>query len=641
MIGHLGVDDGHAGDVEEEDACLFLDDAGERGLHHLLSALAVDGADEGEEQDPREDADHRRGELADRRLVPDQRFLARGDVGVDGERGVEADHPLGAPERGRGVRRRQLGGEAIEEKLLVLSVRGDVEPRAEADALVCDTDAQAILDVAQIDPTREQPHEVRGLHPLDPAQRRFVREERPRLRVREQVAVELLDHVVHVLLGERTQRRESVDVVLGDLERAQAGLELRLAEPEQFHVTGSDAHPLDHMAAQYTRAVPEDVSSIRDLVGRLAEARTPREIAEVLARCAVEHGHAPAAAVVEQSADGGLVVAAVAGAARPEAGTVLEADVIDGEVGDEVARLVGAPWLARTVPLLSGRNLVGALVLLRSPDAASGPRDLRAAEVHAEVAAMAIDNARQLEVLRQSYEELRASRSALARSEKLRLVGQMSAGIAHDLKNILNPISLHVQFLDRALHGASEDVKDSLVQVQQAVRRGVQTIDRLREFARQEPTGDAGTIDLDSVAREAVALAHPRLAGRAARGLAPIAIREDLGSPPPVRGESSDLVNAVLNLVVNAIDAMSRSGQVVVRTGTRDGRAFIEVADDGPGMPPEVEAHAFEPFFTTKGAEGTGLGLATVELTARRHGGSTALRTGPAGTTVTLNLPLR
>jgi signal transduction histidine kinase len=105
-------------------------------------------------------------------------------------------------------------------------------------------------------------------------------------------------------------------------------------------------------------------------------------------------------------------------------------------------------------------------------------------------------------------------------------------------------------------------------------------------------------------------------------------IKQALDSPPPVLAQADDVLSAVVNLIINAIDALPDGGTILISTGEERGGAWIEVEDDGPGMPPEVEQRVFEPFFSTKGAEGTGLGLAMVYACAARHGGSVTLKTG-------------
>ena len=229
---------------------------------------------------------------------------------------------------------------------------------------------------------------------------------------------------------------------------------------------------------------------------------------------------------------------------------------------------------------------------------------------------------------RRMREQLRVSQEALARAEKLRALGQMAAGISHDLKNILNPLSLQIQFLRRAVsRGEADDAHQTINDMDGVVRRGVETIERLRRFSRKpDAAHGAELVDLNLLSHEAVEIARPRMSSRSG----PLcAIREELGAPPLIRAGAEELLSSIVNLVVNAIDAMPDGGTITLRTGERDGGAWVVVADSGPGMPEEVAARVFEPFFTTKGQEGTGLGLAMVQASVQRHGGTLKLTTSP------------
>ena len=235
-------------------------------------------------------------------------------------------------------------------------------------------------------------------------------------------------------------------------------------------------------------------------------------------------------------------------------------------------------------------------------------------------------------------EQLRQSEVALARSEKLRALGQMAAGITHDLKNLLAPLWLHLQVLERGLrNGKTEDCKGSVEEMRQILDRGIRTIERLREFSRQSAERRPEQVDLNKVARDSADVARPRMAtGRRALCV----ISQKLGAPPQVLAAADEIVSAVVNLVINAIDALPDGGHIELSTGEERGGAWIQVADDGPGMTPEVEQRVFEPFFSTKGAEGTGLGLAMVYACVMRHGGSIHLTTAPGqGATFRLWFP--
>lgn len=222
---------------------------------------------------------------------------------------------------------------------------------------------------------------------------------------------------------------------------------------------------------------------------------------------------------------------------------------------------------------------------------------------------------------------LRASESALAQSMKLRALGQMAAGIAHDLKNILHPLALQLHIAARALEKKQLDgAAEAIEAAREVTRRGVETVDRLRDYGRLQQDERAELVDLDRLVNEAIGLAKSRMTsvGHMCH------VRDELTQPPPVLGHASDILSAIVNLIVNAIDATPQDGTITLRSGaTDDGDSWVEVADDGPGMSPEVEQHVFEPFFTTKGEQGLGLGLPMVYACMQRHGGDVTLVTAP------------
>ena len=344
--------------------------------------------------------------------------------------------------------------------------------------------------------------------------------------------------------------------------------------------------------------------------------------------------------VVVEIAEGGMAkITASRGVPEPLARWSGEADAVGSELGRHLLALSGDTFAqAHPLLLVSTGGLFGSLVLLFKKANEPTLRELQVARALADLAAVAMARASQIQKLTQANAELRASREALARTEKLRALGQMAAGVSHDLKNLLNPISMHVQIAQRAL-GRSDpaEASKSLDEMRAVLRRGVETVDRLRAFSRQAPEPRAQKVALTALAREAMAIARPRMSSRSG---ALSRLVEELEEVPTVLGRADEIVTAIVNLVVNAIDAMPDGGNVTVRTSVRDGRVCVTVADTGPGIPPEVQARVFEPFFTTKGEEGTGLGLAMVFATMQRHGGSVTLDTEPGkGASFTLSFP--
>jgi signal transduction histidine kinase len=309
-------------------------------------------------------------------------------------------------------------------------------------------------------------------------------------------------------------------------------------------------------------------------------------------------------------------------------------DEVD-RLGETLRATLGHRFAAQVVrPLVAGGNLFGAVAMLCTDEKGLEGTSLQLAEGLIDLAATALRTQAHVEQLERQFAALKEQQDMLARTEKLRALGQMAAGISHDLKNILNPLSLHIQVVTRALDkGRVEDAKESAVEMKQVVQRGVQTLERLRDFSRQDKESKTELVELDRLAREAAAIGKSRSASTQTKRI--VSIVEDLHAPPPVMAVSSEVLSALVNLFVNAVDAGAST--ITLRSGEEDGGSWIAVSDDGPGMPPGVAKNVFEPFFTTKGAEGTGLGLAMVYASMQRHGGKVTLDTAEgSGTTFKL-----
>ncbi len=304
-----------------------------------------------------------------------------------------------------------------------------------------------------------------------------------------------------------------------------------------------------------------------------------------------------------------------------------DVDIVGEELERDLLRLAGEGYAAaRATVLASSGELFGSLVVLFD-----GQQQLQAAQLEllpalADLTATSLKAVAQLERLEQANAELRSTKLAVARSEKLRALGEMAAGVSHDLKNLLNPLSLHLQLLQRQLRHADAGVRDSLAEMAGIVKNGSELLDRLRQFSRQTPDASLGALSLDTVAQEAISIAKPRMTSKP--GAMPTIVRE-LTNPPEVLAQKGEVVSAVVNLVVNAIDVLDKPGQIFVRTGVDRGGSWIEVEDTGPGMTDEVRDHVFEPFFTTKGEAGTGLGLAMVYACMVRHSGTAEVTSEP------------
>ena len=267
----------------------------------------------------------------------------------------------------------------------------------------------------------------------------------------------------------------------------------------------------------------------------------------------------------------------------------------------------------RALPLISESGLFGALIVLYP---ASQPLDQSQStliEGLTELTAISFNKTYQHQKLQKAFDDLQASQDALIRTEKFRALGQMSAGIAHDLKNLLNPLSLYADELRDSAEDPAE-VRDLSQRIDRVVVRGLETVERLRDFSRQsDEDAELTATNLNDAVQEALEISKPRLSG--------IKLMLYLDNHSQIRVRTADLVTAIVNLVLNASDALAGAGVITVRTGSSNGGAWIEVADNGPGIPPEIKNKILEPFFTTKGELGTGLGLSMIYAYTQRHGG--------------------
>ncbi len=218
--------------------------------------------------------------------------------------------------------------------------------------------------------------------------------------------------------------------------------------------------------------------------------------------------------------------------------------------------------------------------------------------------------------------------------QRLESLGRLAGGVSHDMNNVLGAI-MAVGSLLKVRHGDSPDLVRDAEALLHAAVRGRDLVRGLRDFSRKELEG-AVELDLNELARREAELLERTLLKR-------VAIRLELASNlPPIFGEGTSIQNALMNLCLNALDAMPESGTITLRTTFLDpGLVALIVEDDGEGMPPEVAARALEPFFTTKPAgKGTGLGLSQVYGMVKAHGGSMDLQsTLGKGTRITLAFP--
>jgi PAS domain S-box-containing protein len=259
--------------------------------------------------------------------------------------------------------------------------------------------------------------------------------------------------------------------------------------------------------------------------------------------------------------------------------------------------------------------------------------------------ALAMQQAELFGSLERAYEDIRSTQKEMLQHERLRALGQMASGIAHDINNALSPAALYIQLLLERETSLSAPVRQQLGVVEQAIQDVSHTVTRVREFYRpQQAHTEEAPVSVNRLLEQVIQLTRARwLDIPQERGIVIQMQRDFSPVTPDILGVESEIRDAVTNLILNAVDAMPGGGTVTVRSrpvaqpDRAGSRVALEVVDSGIGMDEQARAHCLEPFFTTKGERGTGLGLAMVYGTVQRHGGEIEIESKPGqGTTVRL-----
>ncbi|MDH4094846.1 MAG: PAS domain S-box protein [Betaproteobacteria bacterium] len=350
-------------------------------------------------------------------------------------------------------------------------------------------------------------------------------------------------------------------------------------------------------------------------------------------RCVASHGvSAAAAARMRAPNDPGFLPGYLVAVREPVVVPDTHAETRFGII--EVVRELGLRG-ALCVPLFGRGEVIGGLTARSRAPRAWTEDDVHFMQAVANIVAAAIERA--------------ATEETLLHAQRLEALGQLTGGVAHDFNNLLMVITGNLQILE----DLAADRPQALALARQAMgaaERGALLTRKLLAFARRQPLHPR-PLDLNHLVLEFCDLARRTLGEN-------VSVHEDLDALlPPVVADAAELETALLNLAVNARDAMPGGGTLTLSTrrarvapGKRTSDADLEpgnyavvaVGDTGTGMSPGVAARAIEPFFTTKEiGKGSGLGLSMVYGFARQSGGTVRLESEPgAGTTVRLYLPL-
>jgi signal transduction histidine kinase/DNA-binding response OmpR family regulator len=285
------------------------------------------------------------------------------------------------------------------------------------------------------------------------------------------------------------------------------------------------------------------------------------------------------------------------------------------------------------IPIILKDNVIGTLFLRSVRDNKFfNEREIKFLKVVARIAANALDNAF-------LYENLESTRLQLVQSERLRALGELATGVAHNFNNLLSGILGHTQML------LSKDINDSIRErlqiVEKLVLDGGEIVRRIQEFTRLRTTKDFSAVNLKDIINDVVRMTELKWSG--GHNTSRIMLRVDANQMeiPIVDGNATELREVFINILFNAVDAMPNGGELRIRTETNGKNVFVYFIDTGEGMSEETRKRVFDPFFTTKGSKGTGLGMSVAYGIINRHNGQISIDSEPGiGTTVTVQLPV-
>ena len=246
---------------------------------------------------------------------------------------------------------------------------------------------------------------------------------------------------------------------------------------------------------------------------------------------------------------------------------------------------------------------------------------------------LATDNRRKTESLAKAYRDLKEAQAEVRRSERLAALGQLSAGLAHEIRNPLGVISASAELLDKHVSQENDVAREVAGFIRTEVNRSNLLVSRFLDFARPSQL-QRGMHDLNDVVGRALS----QLPESSDNGA--VEVSKELGTLPEFSFDSTLIESAIVNLLVNAQEAMPSGGRLGIRTRRLDSIAEIVVSDTGCGIANEQMENIFNPFFTTK-PRGVGLGLAMVSKFIDSHGGKiTVTSSAEKGSAFRVTLPM-
>lgn len=423
--------------------------------------------------------------------------------------------------------------------------------------------------------------------------------------------------------AEVNQLTDAFNQLLGRIQQSEGRLQIQLGH----------LNLLQHI----TRAISDrqDLASISQVVLQTLEGNLPVDLSltcsyDVSARVLV------VATVGPGSRQGCERMALMAGATIPTAENHLN-ECIAGELIHEPDTRAGGVPLLKSLsasgygsvvvsPLMAEGRCVGALLVARKQTEAFTSPECEFLRQLSEHVGLASQQAQLHRALLEAYDELRQTQQTVLQQERLRALGQMASGIAHDINNAISPVALYTESLLEREPNLSDRARGYLTTIQRAIEDVASTVARMKEFYRQrESQLTLSLVDINKTVQQAVELTKARWSDLPQQRGIFIELKTDYcGTVPKIMAAEGEIRDALNNLIFNAVDAMPEGGILTLRTRlaaneNQEGIVLVEVVDSGLGMDEETRKRCLEPFFTTKGERGTGLGLAMVYGMTQRH----------------------
>ena len=296
-----------------------------------------------------------------------------------------------------------------------------------------------------------------------------------------------------------------------------------------------------------------------------------------------------------------------------------------------------------SIPIKSGKKVLGVInATNKRSNTPFDDNDMSYLSSLCGQVAVAIERTRHFEELQRAYNTLKSTQAQLVATERLKALGQMAAGVAHDLNNALAVILGTAQTALRRPHGSPELVKElrgSLETIDGVAQQAAEAIRRIQDYTRIRKDSGRAAVNLNAVVNEAIEMTRPKWKEEAeARGRS-IRVQFTPSDLPPIWATLYELTQVVGNMIFNAVEAMPTGGTLTFRTFADGSRVVLEVADTGIGMSEQTRKRLFEPFFTTK-TNGQGLGTSIVYGIVSRHEGEITVESQEGqGTTFRVAFP--